>query len=321
VQSDKVLVTGGAGFIGSHVVTKLLEKGYNNIIIIDNLSNGSEDKIAQYRNNGNNERVTFYNIDIKDKDTISHVFDHHTIVSCIHLAAKISVADSITNPEETMNVNVTGTQNILETCSNHNVESFVFASSAAVYGDCKVLPISENNNLEPLSPYGASKAKAERLVSSYNNSKIRNAISLRFFNVYGAGQTLEYAGVITRFAERLHRKLPPIVYGDGTQTRDFIGVDDVVNAILLCIGAGTENRRADSLHEVYNVGTGKPTMIKYLAEIMTRTSGLNLEPEFVESRIGDIKHSYADVTRIKRDFQFVVTNSLESYVNEMIAQA
>ena len=150
--------------------------------------------------------------------------------------AKISVPESITNPGETKNVNIKGTFNILEACSQVDLKNFVFISSSAVYGEAKVLPITEDQLLDPLSPYGDSKIAGEALVSSFKDTgKIQNGISLRMFNVFGEGQSSEYAGVITKFAERLSASLPPVLYGDGNQIRDFIFVDDVVNAIVLSV--------------------------------------------------------------------------------------
>lgn len=314
-KPEKVMVTGGAGFIGHHVVKKLYENGYE-IAVIDNLSNSRKETLAPYCSSRSDNNLVFYNTDIRNKETISHIFKHERIDSCIHLAAKISVFDSISNPNETLDVNVRGTLNVLEACSNNNVKNFVLASSAAVYGDSEILPICEENALEPLSPYGASKVAAEALVSSYNNSKIRNAISLRFFNVYGRGQTSEYAGVITRFAERLSRSLPPIIYGDGTQTRDFVFVDDVVNAILLVIGAGKKSAAAS--HEVFNVGKGKPTMIRDLADMMIKAFDLDLEPVFAKARASEIKHSYADVIRFKTDHGFVASEDVKSALKRII---
>ena len=147
---------------------------------------------------------------------------------------KISVPESITNPGDTIDVNIKGTFNVLEACSKTNVKNLVFASSSAVYGESKKSPIPEKEQLDPLSPYGASKIAGEALVSSFKNTeKIQNAVSIRIFNVFGEGQSFGYAGVITKFAERLSASLPPVIYGNGDQTRDFIFVDDVVSVIVL----------------------------------------------------------------------------------------
>lgn len=192
---DQILVTGGAGFIGQHLSKRLSQLNCKGTVI-DNLSNANA--------NFQIDDISFHKEDIRNKDSVSDIFKYEKIHTCIHLAAKINVSESIANPFDTLDINIQGTLNVLEACSKNRVDNFVFASSAAVYGEPKKLPISEVHILNPLSPYGTSKLAGELLVSSYGNfGKIRNAISLRFFNVYGEGQTLEYAGVITKFAERL----------------------------------------------------------------------------------------------------------------------
>jgi UDP-glucose 4-epimerase len=198
------------------------------------------------------------------------------------------------------------------------VSNFVFASSAAVYGDCKTLPIREDYQLKPLSPYGASKVEAERIVLSYDNSKIENAISLRFFNVYGKGQTPEYAGVITKFAERIKRNLPPIIYGDGAQSRDFVAVDDVVKAIILALTVPPQKMEQTISGRVYNVGTGVSCTIKDLALTMTRALKRDLQPIFLEQKEGDIKHSCAETTKSKEDLGFIAKVNLYSGLKQIM---
>jgi UDP-glucose 4-epimerase len=187
---------------------------------------------------------------------------------------------------------------MLEACSQNNVKTFVFASSAAVYGHAKVLlPIPEDHVLEPLSPYGATKIAGESLVNSYKNcGKIKNAVILRFFNVYGEGQSNEYAGVITNFADRLSTGLPPVIYGDGRQTRDFVSVDDVTNILI----TATVQAEQTGLSSTFNVGTGSPVSINELAKKMSRIFGLdNIEPIYREAKKGDILFSLADTRRLK----------------------
>lgn len=226
--------------------------------------------------------LTFYAADIRDKEAISDIFRDEEADTCVHLAAKLSVTDSIKKPDETMDINVKGTLNVLEACHNSGVKNFVFASSAAVYGDVEELPISEDQTLRPLSPYGSSKMLAEQHVLSYKKlKKIQNTISLRIFNVYGPGQTNE-SGVITKFATRLSKGLPPIITGNGEHTRDFISVDDVADAILLSIKAMEELKSNYNYNlsssPVFNIGTGTATSIKELAQIMISISGLKLAP-------------------------------------------
>mgnify|MGYP003575030723 CR=1 FL=1 len=265
--------------------------------------------------------LTFYAADIRDRDDILNIFRDERADICIHLAAKISVAESIKNPQETMDINVNGTLNVLEACHKSGINSFVFASSAAVYGDVKELPISEDQTLSPLSPYGTSMMLAEQHILSYKKlGKIKNAISLRIFNVYGSGQTSE-ADVITKFAKRLAIGQPPIINGDGTQTRDFISVEDVVDVIISSTTLMQDiEKRLMSLSPVFNVGTGVPTSINEIAQKMIEIFGLDLQPIYKEKKGADkeILISYADITRAKKTLNFVAKKSIEMGLRELI---
>jgi UDP-glucose 4-epimerase len=304
---NRVLVTGGAGFIGHHVLGRLSLLNCH-VVVIDNLSNRNENYSFSDTN------ISFYKEDIRNKDNISDIFKQERIDTCIHLAANISIYDSVLNPYDTIDTNVKGTLNVLEACSNNQVKNFVFASSGAVYGEPKKFPISEDHPLDPLSPYGLSKVMGEKLVSTYRKlKKLQHAISLRFFNVYGEGQTIEYAGVITKFTERLSKGLPPIIYGDGYQTRDFVSVNDVSNAILLA--AESHNNIPQ---DVFNVATGKSIDISNLAQIMIRISGFDFEPIYKEEREGDIKYADVDVTNSKNILGFVASEKLDLALNQMI---
>jgi UDP-glucose 4-epimerase len=317
--AHKVLITGGAGFIGYHLVKRLLSQGNYKIIVIDNLSNGNKNFLDISNDRSLSKKFSFYKDDIRNKRSILDIFNHERIIdTCIHLAAKINVLDSITNPDDTIDVNVRGTLNVLEACSSNGVKNFIFGSSAAVYGEPKKLPLSEDEHLlEPLSPYGASKVAGEALVSSYRRSKkIKNCISLRFFNAYGEGQNLEYAGVITRFAERLSKGLRPIIYGDGKQTRDFVSVNDVVNAMLLAVTEVGQLKMSSS--NVFNIGTGIPISIEDLAHRMIRIFGIDLKPVYYEARVGDIKYIYADTKKSKSILKFVAIEELESCLKRML---
>jgi len=268
--------------------------------------------------------LSHYTADIRDAKTISSIFKDQKADTCIHLAAKISVVDSIQNPDETMDINVKGTLNVLEACYESKVSNFLFASSAAVYGDVKMLPITENQMLSPLSPYGVSKMLAEQHISSYIKlKKIQNAILLRIFNVYGKGQTDE-SDVITKFASRLSNGLSPIIYGDGKQTRDFITVADVTDAFLLSIRAmeKSNNNYNKTLPPLFfNIGTGTPTSIRELAQKMIDMFGLELRPIYQEGSEdkGVIMHSYADVTKAKELLHFVPKKAIDAGLREMIS--
>lgn len=288
---ENVLITGGTGFVGSHLVRELYKK--NNVVVVDDLSNsslanlGSED--GEIRQN-----VVVHRQNIINKSAIEDILERGHIDTCVHLAAKISVQESIRNPGPTVETNILGTHLLLEACANKSVKNFILASTGAVYGEPKTLPILEHHELNPISPYGASKAAAEHLVSCYRNTrKIRNAISLRFFNIYGERQNPEYAGVITKFAERLSNGLPPIIYGDGEQTREFVPVRDIVRAII----AATRGENI-SVSPVFNVATGIPISINELANLMIKLFGIDVQPIYKEERVGDIKHASVDIRKM-----------------------
>jgi len=310
-----VIITGGTGFIGRHLVKRLLTNKQCSVALIANTSNLTDRELQE------TTPLALYTTDIRDREAISNIFRDEKVDTCIHLAAKISVADSIKNPEETMDINVKGTINVLEACHNNGVNNFVFASSAAVYGDVTELPISENQPLRPLSPYGTSKMLAEQhVVQYYKLKKIPNAISFRIFNVYGTGNASE-SDVISKFAGRLSIGLPPIIYGDGNHTRDFISVDDVADGILSSIRV-MENKYNCKLNSppVFNMGSGSATSINELARKMVQISGLDLDPIYEkgnqDSRV--ILHSYANMTKAKRVLQFVAKKNLETGLREII---
>jgi UDP-glucose 4-epimerase len=308
-----IIVTGGNGFIGKHLVKRLLSDSSYSVASINNKhveTNGEE-----------TARLTFYTADIRNTGAISNIFRNEKADTCIHLAARISVADSIKNPEETMDVNVKGTLNVLEACHKSGVNNFVFASSAAVYGDVEKLPISENQPLSPLSPYGSSKMMAEQHISSYKNqNKIKKTISLRIFNVYGRGQANE-ADVITKFTKRLSSGRPPIISGDGMQTRDFISVDDVVDAIILSTRTMEDvENKVTALPSIFNIGTGTPTSISQLAQKMIEIFRLDLQPIYEDGKKDErgILHSYADITLAKKNLHFVPKTGIERGLREII---
>jgi UDP-glucose 4-epimerase len=319
----RIIITGGNGFIGRHLAEKILSHTNDSVILVSNTSKAN-DKYLEERKLLDDKKLKFCTADIRDRNTIEDIMKDERADTCIHLAAKTSVADSIKNPDETMEINVKGTLNVLEACHNSQVNNFIFASSAAVYGDATELPISEDVILMPLSPYGRSKMLAEEHVSSYGRlKKIQNTVSLRIFNVYGPGQTSD-GDVITKFAKRLSNGLPPIIYGNGDFTRDFISVDDVTEAILLSIRTmeRSKNNYNDRLNfpTVFNVGTGIPTSITELAQKMIDIFGLNLHPIYEEGRVdnGVILHSYADMTKAHDILHFVPKKVIDVGLAEMI---
>ena len=307
----RILTTGGAGFIGFHLLKKLLAKRSGKVIVVDNLSNANHLFNNYVAANESETTFSFYNEDIRNREAIFNIIKTEKIDTCIHLAAIVSVLDSIKNPEYTVDVNINGTFNVLESCSKAQVKNFVFLSSCAVYGRGTKLPLSEDQPLEPLSPYGASKAAGESIVSAYIRSKkIHNGISLRLFNVYGEDQNPLYAGAITRFIDRLSKGSAPIIYGDGKQTRDFIHVDDVVNAILLA--AEFHNSSFELPSYAFNIGTGVPLSITDLANKIISMFGLKLRPVYSEAKSGEVHGCYADITKSSKYLGFVAKEEFES---------
>ena len=314
-----VLVTGARGFIGSNLVGALLSnKNYELILTDKNVPRDNLSKIYDIHN----QRITFYDLDITNRKSALDIFKNHKIDTCVHLAAMVNVEDSIKDPDKTMDVNVKGTINILDACSHNHIDNFVFASSAAVYGHPTEIPITEEHQLKPISPYGVSKLLAEKHVSSYMNlKKIRNTISLRIFNAYGEGQ-FGNVSVITKFAKRLSMGLAPVIHGTGMQKRDFVSINDVVKAMLLSIKSMEDrNDRLESVsHSVFNIGTGVATTIKDLSEQMIKLSGLDLQPTYVKgNHEADINASCADITKAKNFLHFSPNTNLSLDLERIIS--
>jgi UDP-glucose 4-epimerase len=304
----RVLVTGATGFIGSHLCLRLLDLGME-VHGLDDLSRGSLKRAKILENSG----MSLHKADVRDWATVHEVLHEVKPDAVIHLAALISVEESIRMPELYMEVNAEGTRNIVRAASNVGSGRLIYASSAAVYGNPIRLPIAEDHPTSPLSPYGLSKLMGERYVISEFIGREKPVI-LRIFNVYGPGQNPEYAGVITKFMERLSQGDPPIIFGDGEQTRDFIHVDDVVEAFIRSLDTPL-NETA-----VLNVGSGRPFKIIELARMMIRLYGLNVEPIHVPPRPGDVRGSYADISLAKRLLGWNPKISLEEGLRRLIVE-
>jgi UDP-glucose 4-epimerase len=291
--TSKVLVTGGAGFIGSHVVDRLVDEGHE-VIVLDNLSTGKLDNIQRHLDSG---KVEFVKGDIRDALLVTKSLDGVNVV--IHMAALVSVPLSVENPNLTFDINLLGTLNLLRSSIQKHIDRFAFISSCAVCGEPTSLPVTEEARTNPISPYAESKLIGERYCLGFSERQLLRSVVLRFFNVYGTRQGLnDYSGVITRFIDRCAKKLPLTIYGDGSQTRDFVNVKDVSEAILALI-------RSSKLEgEVFNIGSGKPTTINELAQAILELTGANSKIYYENPRTGDIKDSYADITKAKKLFNY-----------------
>lgn len=288
----RVFVTGGAGFIGRHLIKSLLDKNHT-VTIFDNFSNSTEEGIQGLVDSG----VRVVKGDIRNFYSILNSIPNHDFV--IHLAAKIDVEESVKMPEIIHEVNVTGTVNLLRACVENRIKKIVAASTAAVYGNAKNLPITETSSANPISPYGASKLAMEHYLQAFSNCYDLNCISLRFFNIYGIGQSSAYAGVITKFMEKILDDKALNVFGDGMNSRDLVAVEDVINAIQL----GMKNINGKK-GEFYNIASGKSTTINDLAKLMIAISEKNLKINHLSPRDGDIPHSKASIFLAQKELGY-----------------
>ena len=294
-------VTGGAGFVGSNLVKLLVEEGHK-IIVIDNLHKGKKDNLASVIN-----KIEFQKIDIRDYESMRKVLKN--IDGVFHQAALTVVQDSFSRPEEYFDVNVRGTENVFK-LATENKFKVVYASSSSVYGHKLETPITEDAEKKPINPYGETKLEAEHLVEKYSklNTEI---IGLRYFNIFGKGQTLEYAGVITKFLDRINEGKVPIIFGRGSQIRDFIHVSDIAKANLMAMSSNNSNL-------IVNIATGKAVSILELANMMINASGLKIEPTFAEALEGDIEKSHADISHAKKHFNWEPKIELQDWLTEIL---
>ena len=278
----RVLVTGGAGFIGSHIAD-----AFDDVRVLDNLSSGFRVNVK--------DSAEFIEGDITNFDVVNKAMKDIDYV--FHLAAFISVPDSVKFPEKTFEINVKGTENVLKAAKENGIKKVIFTSSAAVYGDNPNLPLKEDAELKPLSPYGKTKLEAERLCEQYN------AVCLRPFNAFGPRQNPNspYSGVISIFINNALQNKDLVIYGDGTQTRDFVFVGDLVNAQMLAMKKGSG---------VYNVGSGRQISVNELSKKVIELTGSKSKIRYAQPRKGEIKHSLADISRIKKA-GFEVEHSFE----------
>ena len=298
----KYLVTGGAGFIGSHITEKLVQRG-DDVIVIDDLNTGKEENLESIIEKINFVKGSILDIELLDKLT-------KDVDGVFHQAALASVQDSFSKPDEYHNVNVNGTENILKLAKKNNFK-VVYASSSSVYGNPTRIPIKESDEKNPINPYAETKLKKEELAIKYSKMGV-SVIGLRYFNVFGKGQSKEYAGVLKLFLERIRDKLSPKINGDGTQFRDFVYVGDVVNANIMSMDS-------DINHEFFNVGTNTSITILDLAKTIIKSSGFDIEPIFGPALKGDVQKTIANIDLIKEKIGWTPTVILEEWIDEIIS--
>ena len=297
----KFVVTGGAGFVGNNLV-KLLVKNGHQVTVIDNLHKGKKENLDKVI-----DKIEFLNLDIQDYDSMEE--NMQDVDGVFHQAALTVVQDSFKIPEEYHNVNVKGTENIFKIAQKNNFK-VVYASSSSVYGHQENVPILENYEKKPINPYGQTKLDDEELAKKYGKQGVK-IIGLRYFNIFGKGQTLEYAGVITKFLDRIKERKAPIIFGSGSQIRDFIHVEDVANANYLAMKSEVSNSHV-------NIGTGNSISILDLAKTMISISGLDLEPIMEKALEGDIEKSQSNNSLARKSFDWIPERKLEDWLRETI---
>ena len=297
----KYVITGGAGFIGSHITKKLVEDG-EDVTVIDNLNTGKEENLQSVKG-----KITFLKGDILDEELLNDITKN--VDGVFHQAALASVQDSFSKPEEYHDVNVNGTENILKLAKKNNFK-VVYASSSSVYGNPERIPIKESDSKNPINPYAETKLKKEELATKYAEIGVK-VIGLRYFNVFGKGQSKEYAGVLKLFLEKIRDKAPPKINGDGTQFRDFVYVEDVANANIMSMDS-------DVNHEFFNVGTNTSITILDLAKTIIKSAGLNIEPTFGPALKGDVQKTIANIDLIKEKIGWEPKIMLEKWIEDII---
>ena len=298
----RYIVTGGAGFIGSNIVKKLVARG-DDVTVIDNLNTGKEENLKSVI-----DKITFLKDSILNRELLEK--QSQNIDGIFHQAALASVQDSFSKLDEYHDVNVNGTENILKLAKKNDFR-VVYASSSSVYGNPERIPIKESDKKNPINPYAETKLKKEQLAIKYSEMGVK-VIGLRYFNVFGKGQSKEYAGVLKLFLERIRDKLPPKINGDGTQFRDFVYVEDVADANIMSMDS-------DINHGFYNVGTNTSITILELAKTIIKSSGLDIQPIFGPALKGDVQRTIANIDLIKEEIGWEPTILLEKWIEEIIS--
>ena len=297
----KYAVTGGAGFIGSNLVKNLVERG-NEIIVIDNLNTGKKKNVKK-----NLKKINFFEVDIRDFSTIEDIMKN--VDGIFHEAALASVQDSFRIPDKFFDVNVKGTENIFKIGKKLGIK-VVYASSSSVYGNPISNPIKEDDDKNPINPYAKTKLENDKMAEKYAKNGLK-VIGLRYFNVFGPGQSKEYAGVIKLFLERIQQGLSPLINGDGLQVRDFVYVDDVVNANMLAMESNINGK-------FFNIGTGTTISVLDLANMIIKFSGLKLKPIHRLAVPGDVRATQADITKAKTMLKWKPTTSIQDWLKSAV---
>ena len=298
----KFLITGGAGFVGSHLAEELIKRG-DSVTIVDDLNTGKMTNLEKIK-----EKINFIKGDIRDHILLKDICKEKDGI--FHLAARASVQESFIKPEEYQDVNVKGTENVFTQAKEYGIK-VVYASSSSVYGNPIELPIKEKSSMNPINPYAQTKVDKEKLAEKFAESGLK-VIGMRYFNIFGERQSKEYAGVVNVFLERIQNKLPPKINGDGLQARDFVFVGDVVRANIMAMESNID-------HAFFNVGTNTSTSVLELANIMIKAANLDIKPIFGPPLEGDIKMSIADISLIEKSLDWHPTITIQEWLEQKIS--
>jgi len=299
---SKILVAGGAGFIGSHIVDRLIEKG-NEVIVIDNLSTGKKENL--------NNNAKFYQVDICSSE-ISQIFEQEKPKIVFHFAAQVDIRKSVKDPIEDAKINILGSLNLINNCQKFEVKRFIFASSGgSIYGDTDIIPTPENHPENPESPYGICKLTIEKYLHFYKQTFGLNYTALRLANIYGPRQNSKgEAGVIAIFCDKMLKNEKVVINGDGEQTRDFVFVDDIVKVALLSMEQEKDG--------IYNIATGKETNINEIFVRVKKLIGSNCEEKHAPAKSGEQKRSCLDYFKAKQELNWEPEYNLEKGLEKTI---
>lgn len=309
----QILITGGAGFIGSHLVERLLKEGEWQVSVVDDFNDFYDPSIK--RQNvapfENNERFRLYEADIRVQEQLSPVFGKHQFDCIVHLAARAGVRPSLAQPRLYTETNINGTVNLLEFAREHKVPQFVFGSSSSVYGNNAKVPFSEDDPVRnPISPYAATKAAGELLCHTYSHLHAMRCICLRFFTVYGARQRPDLA--IHKFAKLITRQQPIPVFGDGTTRRDYTYIDDIIAGVRAAIDYD------ESLYEVINLGESRTVELRELISLLEKELDTNAVIDWQPLQPGDVQQTFADISKAKRLLKYDPQTQIEDGIRKFV---
>ena len=312
-NQKNILVTGGAGFIGSHLVEKLLAENAWRVAVADDFNDfyAPAMKRANVAPFADNENFKLYEADIFDAEALRHIFDENQFDAIVHLAARAGVRPSLEQPKLYAETNINGTLNLLESARNYGVKQFVFGSSSSVYGDNKKVPFAESDPIvSPISPYAATKAAGELLCHTYSHLYDVRTVCLRFFTVYGARQRPDLA--IRKFSQLITDGAPIPVFGDGTTRRDYTYIDDIISGVRAAIDY------EETAHEIFNLGESQTVELRYLIELLEKNLNVRAIIDRRPMQSGDVAQTFADISKAQKLLNYQPQTKIEDGIKKFV---